>query len=135
MAKFYSLKVIDVARETADAVSVAFEVPKDLKEEYKYKHGQYLTLKFNINGEELRRSYSICSSPLDEHELRVAIKKVKEGKVSSYINDTLKVGDNIEVMTPMGVFYTEMNLANKKKYVLFAGGSGITPMFSIMKTI
>ncbi len=134
MAKFNSLKVTDVLRETADAVSVAFEVPANLKQEYVFKHGQYLTLKFNIKGEELRRSYSICSSPAD-NELRVVIKKVKDGRVSSYINDTLKIGDVIEVMTPMGTFYTEMNPTNKKKYILFAGGSGITPMFSILKTV
>ncbi len=135
MAKFYSLKVVDIVRETSDAVSVAFEVPTNIKPEFKYKQGQYLTLKFNINGEELRRSYSICSSPLEENELRVAIKKVKEGKISTHINDKLKVGDQVEVMIPMGNFYTEMNAAHKKNYVLFAGGSGITPMLSILKTV
>ena len=135
MSKFHSLQVSDISRETADSVSVVFHVPAPLQAEYHHKHGQYLTLKFNINGEELRRSYSISSSPVAESELRIAIKKVKDGKVSTYINDSLKVGDTIEVMTPMGTFYTEMNPANKKKYVLFAGGSGITPMFSILKTV
>ncbi len=135
MSKFHSLKVIDVVRETADAVSVAFEVPAALKQEYKYKQGQYLTLKLNVKGEELRRSYSICSSPIEENELRVAIKKVKDGRVSTYINDTVRPGDVLEVMVPMGNFHTEMNAANKKHYVLFAGGSGITPMFSILKTV
>lgn len=135
MSKFHSLKVSDVVRETADAVSVAFEVPANLKQEYKYKQGQYLTLKFNIKGEELRRSYSICSSPVDENELRVAIKKVKDGRASTYINDSLKVGDMVEVMIPMGNFFTEMNPVNKKNYILFGGGSGITPMLSILKTV
>ncbi len=135
MSKFHSLKVIDVVRETADAVSVAFEVPANLKQDYKYKQGQYLTLKFNIKGEELRRSYSICSSPVDENELRVAIKKVKDGRASTYINDNLKIGDMVEVMIPMGNFFTEMNAVNKKNYVLFGGGSGITPMLSILKTV
>ncbi|HEY0030100.1 MAG TPA: FAD-binding oxidoreductase [Bacteroidia bacterium] len=135
MSKFHSLKVVDIVKETADAVSVAFEVPASLKQDYKYKQGQYLTLKFNIKGEELRRSYSICSSPVDENELRVAIKKVKDGKVSTYINDSVKVGDVIEVMIPMGNFFTEMNEANKKEYILFGGGSGITPMLSILKTV
>lgn len=135
MSKFHSLKVVDVVRETADAVSVAFEVPANLKQDYKYKQGQYLTLKLNIKGEELRRSYSICSSPIDENELRVAIKKVKDGKVSTYINDQIKSGDVIDVMIPMGNFFTEMNPNNKKNYVLFAGGSGITPMMSILKTV
>jgi len=135
MSRFHSLKVINVTRETPDAVSVAFEVPANLKQDYTYKQGQYLTLKFNVNGEELRRSYSICSCPVDESELRVAVKKVKDGRVSSRINDTLSVGDVVEVMIPMGNFYTEMNAANKKNYVLFAGGSGITPMLSILKTV
>jgi ring-1,2-phenylacetyl-CoA epoxidase subunit PaaE len=135
MSRFNSLKVIDVIRETPDAVSVAFEVPSSLKQDYKYKQGQYLTLKFNINGEELRRSYSICSSPAEDNELRVAIKKVKDGRVSTFINDKLKAGDLIDVMTPMGNFFTEMNPANKKNYILFGGGSGITPMLSILKTV
>lgn len=135
MSKFHSLKVIDVVRETADAVSVAFEVPQNLKQEYKYIQGQYLTLKLNVNGEEFRRSYSICSSPLEENELRVAIKKVLNGKVSSHINDKTKVGDVIDVMIPMGNFYSEVNPSNSKNYILFGGGSGITPMLSILKTV
>jgi ring-1,2-phenylacetyl-CoA epoxidase subunit PaaE len=135
MSKFHSLKISDVVRETSDAVSVAFEVPASLKQDYQYKQGQYLTLKFIINGEELRRSYSICSSPVADTELRVAVKKVYQGKVSSHINDKVKVGDQVEVMIPMGNFFTEMNPSNKKNYVLFAGGSGITPMLSILKTV
>lgn len=135
MSRFHSLKVIDVVRETADAVSVAFEVPASIQQDFKYKQGQYLTLKFNVKGEELRRSYSICSSPVDETELRVAVKKVKDGRVSSFINDNVKVGDVVDVMPPMGNFFTEMNPNNKKHYVLFGGGSGITPMFSILKTV
>lgn len=134
MSKFNSLQVVDVVRETPDAVSVAFNVPDHLRKDYTFKQGQYLTLKFSINGEELRRSYSICSSYY-ENELRVAVKKVKDGRVSTYIFNQLKKGDVIEVMTPMGNFFTEMNPSNKKTYVLFAGGSGITPMFSILKTV
>lgn len=134
MSKFNSLQVVDVVRETADAVSVAFKVPEPLQKEYTFKQGQYLTLKFKINGEEIRRSYSICSSYY-ENELRVAVKKVKDGRVSTHIFNNLKSGDVVEVMTPMGNFFTEMNASHKKTYVLFAGGSGITPMFSIMKTV
>ena len=134
MSKFNSLQVVDVVRETPDAVSVAFTVPDHLRKDYTFKQGQYLTLKFKINGEELRRSYSICSSYY-ENELRVAVKKVKDGKVSTHIFNNLKNGDVIEVMTPMGNFFTEMSPSNKKAYVLFAGGSGITPMFSILKTV
>jgi len=135
MAKFSPLKVKDIKRETADAVSVAFEVPITQQIAYQYKQGQYITLKMNINGEEVRRSYSICTSPYSEKELRVAIKEVKGGKVSSYINKSLKVGDTIEVMTPMGNFYSVLSGSNKKHYVLLAGGSGITPMMSILKSV
>lgn len=134
MSKFHSLKVKDIRRETADAVSVAFDVPAIHQIAYQYKQGQYITLKLNINGEELRRSYSLCTSPHSENELRVAIKEVSGGKVSTYINRSLKVGDSVEVMTPMGNFYTTLNGGAKKTYNLFAGGSGITPMMSILKS-
>jgi len=133
MAKFHTLTIADIRRETADAVSVAFEVPAPLKEEFKYIQGQYLTLKLIVNGQEIRRSYSICSSP-DEAELRIAIKKVREGRGSIYLNDIARKGDKIEVMTPMGNFYSTLDPSHKKHYVLFAGGSGITPMLSILKT-
>lgn len=135
MAKFYSLKVNDIRRETPDAVSVAFEVPPQLWPEYQYKQGQYLTLKLKVNGEEIRRSYSVCTSPFSEKELRIAIKEVKNGKGSTYVNRTLKVGDMIEVMTPMGTFHSVLSGSAKKHYVLVAGGSGITPMMSILKSV
>ncbi|MGZ3864552.1 MAG: 2Fe-2S iron-sulfur cluster-binding protein [Bacteroidia bacterium] len=135
MAKFYSLKVNDVKRETADAVSVAFEVPPQLWPEYQYKQGQYLTLKLKVDGEEIRRSYSVCTSPFAEKELRIAIKEVKGGKGSTYANRKLKIGDMIEVMTPMGTFHSPLSGSAKKHYVLFAGGSGITPMMSILKSV
>ncbi|MBI4931210.1 MAG: 2Fe-2S iron-sulfur cluster binding domain-containing protein [Bacteroidetes bacterium] len=134
MTKFHKLKVSDIRKETADCVSVAFDVPASLKEEYKFIQGQYLTLKLFLAGEEIRRSYSVCSSPL-ENEMRVAVKKVQGGKGSIFVNDNLKVGNEIEVMTPMGGFYSPMNALHKKKYSLFAGGSGITPMLSIIKTV
>jgi ring-1,2-phenylacetyl-CoA epoxidase subunit PaaE len=135
MAKFCPLKVKDIKRETADAVSVAFDVPITLQTAFQFKQGQYITLKLNINGEELRRSYSICTSPYSEKELRVAIKEVKDGRASTFINRTLKVGDTLEVMTPMGNFHSILSGNNKKHYVLFAGGSGITPMMSILKSV
>ena len=135
MARFHTLKVKDIRRETAEAVSVAFDVPPQQQPEYQFKQGQYITLKLNINGEEVRRSYSLCTSPFSEKELRVAIKEVAGGKVSTYINRSLKVGDQMEVMTPMGNFHTVLSGAKSKKYVLFAGGSGITPMMSILKSV
>lgn len=135
MAKFYPLKVSDIRRETHDAVSVAFEVPATLWPEYQYKQGQYLTLKLKVNGEEIRRSYSICTSPFSEKELRIAIKEVKDGRGSTFINRQAKVGDTIEVMTPMGNFHSPLSGSAQKNYVLFAGGSGITPMMSILKSV
>ncbi len=134
MAKFHKLKVADVRKETADCVSVVFDVPGSLKNEYRFIQGQYLTLKLLVNGEEIRRSYSVCSG-VHENEMRVAIKKVKGGKGSNFINDNFKKGQEVEVMTPMGSFHSPMNSYHKKQYVLFAGGSGITPMFSIIKTV
>lgn len=134
MSKFHLLKVIDVKKETADCVSIAFEIPSDFKKIYHYEAGQYVTLKTIIDGEDIRRSYSICSSPLDD-ELRIAVKKVENGKFSTWANTMLKIGDTIEVMTPMGHFSPKIDLNNKKSYLLFASGSGITPVISILKTI
>lgn len=134
MAKFHTLTISDIRQETADCVSVAFAVPKELKEEYQFTQGQYLTLKTTINSQEVRRSYSICSSPLDG-ELRVAIKKVEDGVFSTYANESLQKGDVLEVMTPMGKFFTRVNPTQSKNYVLFAAGSGITPIISIVKTV
>jgi ring-1,2-phenylacetyl-CoA epoxidase subunit PaaE len=131
---FHKVKIKKVIRETHDCVSVALDMPEDLKALFKYNHGQYLTFKKEINGEEVRRSYSICSSPLD-NEWQVAIKKVPEGRFSSFANELLKEGEEIEVMPPMGKFYTELNPEHKKLYVAFAAGSGITPVLSIIKTI
>ena len=133
-ARFHTLRVQDITRETADSVSVAFEVPEELENEYKFIPGQYLTLEMEIEGEKARRSYSICSSPLDG-ELRVAIKKVEGGRFSTFANEKLTVGTEMQVMTPEGKFYTKLEPDNKKNYVAFVAGSGITPVFSIMKSV
>lgn len=136
MARFHTLKVKDIRRETEEAVSVAFEIPAQQQPEYQFKQGQYVTLKLTIDGEEIRRSYSLCSSPYSiDKELRVAIKEVAGGKASTYINRHLKVGDEMEVMTPMGSFTSILSGSKSRDYVLFAGGSGITPMMSILKSI
>lgn len=135
MAKFHSLQVAGITQETADCVSVVFEVPDSIRSEYNYIQGQYLTLKMNVGGEEIRRSYSLCSSPVADKELRVAVKKVANGKGSTWINEKLNIGDTIDVMTPMGNFYSPLSASNKKHYVLFAGGSGVTPMLSILKSV
>ncbi|MGV0924375.1 1,2-phenylacetyl-CoA epoxidase subunit PaaE [Empedobacter tilapiae] len=131
---FHPLRVKNVKRETADCVSVTFDVPEELNNEFKFKHGQYLTFKNFHNNEEIRRSYSICSSPLD-NELRVAVKKIEDGIFSTYMNDLVKAGDILEVMTPQGNFFTELDENNKKIYVGIVAGSGITPVLSIVKTV
>lgn len=131
--KFHSLRVKQIKRETSDAVSISFEVPVELKSDYTYTQGQYITIRKNFNGEEVRRSYSICSSPLDG-DLRVGIKTVENGLFSNYANHELKEGDQLEVMTPMGMFFTELNPSQSKNYLAFAAGSGITPIMSIIKT-
>lgn len=133
-ARFHELRVSDITRETDEAVSVAFEVPEELIEDYKFLPGQYLTLETGINGEDVRRSYSLCSSPADG-ELRVAIKKVEDGKFSSWANTELAVGQKMKVMTPEGKFTLEVDPSNKRNFVAFAAGSGITPVYSIMKSV
>ncbi len=133
-SRFNTLRVQDITRETANSVSVAFAVPENLSNDYKFTPGQYLTLEHEIKGEKVRRSYSLCSSPL-EGELRVAIKRVEDGKFSGFANESLTVGTEMQVMTPDGKFTANPNVANKKNYVGFAAGSGITPVFSILKSL
>jgi len=118
--RFHELKIADVRKETEDTVSVAFEVPKELKDDYIYEPGQYLTLRQEIDGEDIRRSYSICSGT-NENELRVAIKKVPQGVFSTFANEHLKEA--------------EFNDATSKNYVFFGAGSGITPVISLVKSI
>ena len=129
---FHSTKVLEVRRETADCVSVALEVPNT--ETFSFVPGQYLTLRSTINGQEVRRSYSLCSSPLSG-ELRVAIKQVEQGVFSTWANTELKAGDTIETMPPMGNFALEIEPTDEQTYVGFAAGSGITPVLSILKTV
>lgn len=135
MSDFHPLRVNKIIRETDDTVSISFDLPSHLKKAFAYKQGQYLTFKKKLKGEELRRSYSLCSSPITETDWKVAVKKVEGGKFSSYANEDLKEGDVLETMAPMGNFYTEVKEGQKKKYVAFAAGSGITPVMSIIKTI
>lgn len=132
--KFYSLKVSDVRPETSDCISVQFEIPAELKGHFVFVPGQYLTIRKHMDNGELRRSYSICSARGDG-EVRVAIKKVDQGKFSTFAHDTLKVGDVLEVMPPMGKFSPRNKDSEKKSYLAFAAGSGITPIMSIMKTV
>lgn len=132
--KFHSLKISDVRKETEDTVSVAFEIPSDLRENYQFIPGQYLTLRKEINGEDIRRSYSLCAAPF-ENEWRVAIKTVPAGKFSTFANTELKIGDKLDVMTPSGNFKNVISEGENKSYALFAAGSGITPIIAIAKDI
>lgn len=131
--QFYPLTVKDVRQETADCVSISFNIPQNLKEVFAYTQGQYITLKAIINNQEVRRSYSLCSSPLDD-DCRIAVKKVTDGLFSTFANNTLKVGDVLDVAEPNGKFFSPLQSSNQKKYVAIAAGSGITPILSIIKT-
>ena len=135
MTKFHSLAIKNIKSETADCISISFEIPSELKDSYQYKQGQYLTLKLPIGGETLRRSYSICTSPFGAEEMRIAVKKVDNGVASNYLNQVVKVGDHLEVLPAVGNFYTEMLQSNNKKYVAFTAGSGITPIMSLLKSV
>lgn len=135
MARFHTLEVEDVKQETADAIVIGLKVPAEKRTDFAFIHGQYLTLKLMVNGEELRRSYSICSSPLETDVIRIAVKRVDHGRASSLLVGQLKKGDKLEVMTPMGNFYTLLDPAQERHYVAFAAGSGITPILSILKTV
>ncbi len=130
---FHKLKVKEVKEETTDCVSIAFEIPENLKTDFLFEQGQNITIKKEIEGEEIRRSYSICSSPF-ENELRIAVKKVEGGKFSGFANTNLKAGDELEILPPTGKFNTKLQTQNTKQYLAFAAGSGITPVISIIKT-
>ena len=132
--KFHTLTIRDIRKETDDTVSISFDVPAELKNDYHFSSGQYLTLKANIHGEDVRRSYSLCSAPY-ELEWRVAVKQVENGKFSGYANKELKIGQAIDVMTPTGNFRFLPDASKSRSIVLFAAGSGITPVLSIAKTV
>lgn len=132
-AAFHNLRVEDVRKEISGAISVRFAVPEELRETFAFSSGQHLTLRAMIEGEDTRRNYSICSSPL-EGEMRVAIKRLAGGLFSNWANDTLAVGQTLEVMPPHGSFTWEFDATRKAAYAGFAAGSGITPILSLLKT-
>ena len=132
MSDYYTLKVKDIIKETDDTVTIQFKQP--LFKKVKYISGQFLTVIIPVNGEKLRRSYSMSSAPnLDSH-IGVTVKRVENGVVSNYLNDHIKKGDSIEIMKPMGNFTLEPNKQGKRNIILFGGGSGITPLMSILKS-
>jgi ring-1,2-phenylacetyl-CoA epoxidase subunit PaaE len=131
---FHPLKVRRVTPDTAEAVVVSFEVPEELRPVFGFTQGQYLTLRKEIDGQDLRRSYSICAG-VDDGELRVGVRKVRGGVFSNWINESLKPGDTISVMAPQGRFFVPIEPQARRHHVGIAGGSGITPILSIMKTV
>ena len=133
MAQFYPLSVADVRRETRDSVVVTLAVKDEHKPLFEFIQGQYLTFRTTIDGDDVRRTYSICSA-VQDHTLRVGIKKVAGGRFSTWANAALKVGQALDVMPPLGHFYVPLDPTHRKHYVAFAGGSGITPVFAILKT-
>ena len=130
---FHTLKIADVRREIDDAVSLRFELPETLRETFRFAPGQHVTLRTDLDGEDLRRNYSICVAP-HEDELRVAIKQIAGGRFSTWANQTLAPGDMLEVMAPHGSFTWTFDPARTAHYAGFAGGSGITPILSLLKT-
>ncbi len=133
MSKFHRLQVASVARETRDAVTLTFDVPPELGEAFRFIQGQHLTLRADIAGEDLRRSYSICSA-VSDRVLRIAVKRAPGGVFSAWANEQLRPGHAIDVMPPMGHFNVALDPAEARHYVAFAAGSGITPILSIVKT-
>ena len=133
-AGFHKLRVAEVRRETPDAVSIRFEVPDDLKQAFAFKAGQHLTLRADLDGEDVRRNYSVCVAP-SENELRIAIKQMTPGRFSAWANANLREGHEIEVLPPMGRFVAPDTDRENAYYIALAGGSGITPVISILKAV
>ena len=133
MADFHKIKVKEVYKETKDTVVVEFNIPEQLQDIFSFKQGQHLTLRTLINDEDVRRPYSLCSSPV-ENLWKVAIKQLQGGVFSTYANTELQSGEMLEVMPPTGNFYVDIDPETSKNYIAFAAGSGITPILSIIKT-
>lgn len=131
-SKYRELTVRSIVRETADAITITFETPE---EGLPYEAGQFLTLILNLDGKEVRRSYSLCTSPTVDPHPAVTVKRVASGQISNYLNDMLKPGDTIRVAEPAGTFTTQVDAANKRHLVMFGGGSGITPLMGLLKSV
>ncbi len=132
-AHFHALRVAKIVPETAEANSVRFEIPPELRDIFRFKAGQHLTLKAEIGGEEVRRNYSLCTAP-DDEDWMVTVKRIAGGVFSNWVGDQLKPGEVIDVMPPHGSFTTEFDREASRRYVAFAGGSGITPIISLIRT-
>jgi ring-1,2-phenylacetyl-CoA epoxidase subunit PaaE len=132
-AGFHTLRIAEIIAETADARSIRFDLPAELADAYRFRAGQHLTLRAEIGGEDVRRNYSLCVAP-SEGQLKVTVKRIAGGRFSSWANEALSEGDTLEVMPPHGSFTHEFPADAANHYVGFAGGSGITPVISILKT-
>ena len=130
---FHALRVAEVVPETSEANSIRFEIPPELRDRFAFKAGQHLTLRATLNGEEVRRNYSLCTAP-DEQDWMVTVKRIGGGLFSNWVGDNLKAGDMLDVMPPHGSFTTEFAPAQERHLVGIAGGSGITPVMSLIKT-
>lgn len=133
MSEFYKVRISEVKKETRDTVSLTFDIPDEWRDNFSFTQGQHLTLKASIDGEDVRRSYSLCTSPF-ENKWKVAVKRIPGGIFSTYANTQLQAGDYIELMPPSGNFFVDVDPDTPKNYIAFAAGSGITPMLSIIKT-
>lgn len=131
---FHALRVVEIVPETSEAHSIRFEVPAELRDRFAFKAGQHLTLRATLNGEEVRRNYSLCTAP-DDNDWMVTVKRIGGGLFSNWVGDELKVGSTIDVMPPHGSFTTEFDPAKSRHLVGIAGGSGITPVMSLIKSV
>jgi ring-1,2-phenylacetyl-CoA epoxidase subunit PaaE len=131
---FHKLRISDIRTETNDTVSISFDVPNELRDQFNYVSGQYVNLKVNVNGDEERRAYSLCSAPKIDADFRFAVKQVEKGKVSTYLNQSVKEGDILEVSVPEGHFVVPAD-TDAQSHVFIAGGSGITPIYSMIRSI
>jgi ring-1,2-phenylacetyl-CoA epoxidase subunit PaaE len=131
---FHTLKVVEIVPETVDANSIRFEIPDELRKAFAFKAGQHLTVRMTIDGEDVRRNYSLCTAP-DEQDWMVTVKRISGGLFSNWVGDRLKPGDTVEVMSPHGSFTTDFDAAKRRHLVGIAGGSGITPVMSLIRTL
>ncbi len=135
LRKFHSLKINEVIEETKDSKSFVFSIPDKLKKQFNYTAGQFIIIKIQIDDKEYKRSYSLSACPYTDAQFQVTVKRIKDGIVSNYLNDNIKAGDELLVFPPSGNFFKEPEQNVRKNYILFAGGSGITPVYSVIKTL
>ena len=131
---FHSLKIRKIVQETPTVITIYFDIPQERKPDFQYEAGQYLTIKATINGKEIRRAYSICTTPIDQ-ELAVTVKKVPQGQMSNYLHQQVREGDHLDVMSPQGHFVVRPDQARERDYFFIEAGSGITPVISMIRTI